>query len=57
MNRLTFWVLLALCVAVEVLGLLIDRRDIHCAGAVTALGVIAVARLLYLARKGGGGEE
>ncbi|MFD0367179.1 hypothetical protein [Streptomyces sp. NPDC127114] len=54
MNRLTFCSLLALCVTVEVLGMVIDRRDIHYAGAIAALGVIAVARLLYLARRDGG---
>ncbi|MEU8622054.1 hypothetical protein [Streptomyces sp. NPDC048623] len=56
MNRLTFWALLALFVGVEVLGLVIDRRDVHYAGVIAALGVIAVARLLYLARKDGEGE-
>ncbi|MEV6331472.1 hypothetical protein [Streptomyces sp. NPDC051909] len=56
MNRLTFWALLALCVAVEVLGLITGRRDVHYAGAIAALGVIAVARLLYLAHKNGESE-
>ncbi|MFD7978809.1 hypothetical protein [Streptomyces sp. NPDC059071] len=54
MNRLTFWSLLALCVAVEVLGLVIDRRDVHHAGAIAGVGVIAVARILWLARRDGG---
>ncbi|MET8506029.1 hypothetical protein ABZV60_15410 [Streptomyces sp. NPDC004787] len=54
MNRLTFWSLIALCVAVEVMGLVIDRRDIHYAGAIAGVGVVAVARILYLARRDGG---
>ncbi|MFF6776350.1 hypothetical protein ACFY8W_22695 [Streptomyces sp. NPDC012637] len=57
MNRLTFWSLLALCVAVEVLGLVIGRRDIHYAGIIAGLGVIAVARLLYLARNSEEGDR
>ena len=57
MNRLTFWSLLALCVAVEVLGLVIGRRDIHYAGCIAAFGVIAVARLLYLARNSEEGDR
>ncbi|MGW5420707.1 hypothetical protein [Streptomyces sp. NPDC003943] len=51
MNRLTFWSLMLACAAVEVLGLVFDRRDVHYAGALAAFGVIAVARLLYVARK------
>ncbi|MFF5975725.1 hypothetical protein ACFY7C_29875 [Streptomyces sp. NPDC012769] len=54
MNRLTFWLLLSLCVAVEVLGLFIGRRDVHYAGVIAAVGVIAVARILWLARRDGG---
>ncbi|MFG2867680.1 hypothetical protein [Streptomyces sp. NPDC048338] len=56
MNRLTFWSLLALCVAVEVWGLALGRRGVHYAGVIAAVGVIAVARLLFLARQGKEGQ-
>ncbi|MFE2236103.1 hypothetical protein ACFXA4_26485 [Streptomyces sp. NPDC059442] len=57
MNRLTFWTLLLLCVAVEVWGLVTDRRDVHYAGVIAAVGVIAVARLLFLARQDKEGQQ
>ncbi|MFJ8668549.1 hypothetical protein [Streptomyces sp. NPDC093600] len=56
MSRLTFWSLGLLCVAVEVLGLVIDRRDIHYAGAIAALGIIAVHNILIRAHRDGGAE-
>ncbi|MFI9207464.1 hypothetical protein ACIGW7_04865 [Streptomyces sp. NPDC053253] len=49
MNRLVFWSLVLACVAVEVTGLVIDRRDVHYAGVIAAGGVIAVN--LILARR------
>ncbi|MEV7566360.1 hypothetical protein [Streptomyces tanashiensis] len=49
MNTLTYWLLLALCVAVEVWGQVIDNQDVTLVGAFAGFGVIAVARLLYRA--------
>ncbi|MFF8836064.1 hypothetical protein [Streptomyces sp. NPDC015130] len=51
MNRLVFWSLLLACVAVEVTGLAIDRRDVHYAGIIAAVGVIA-ANLILAPRNG-----
>ncbi|WP_371635615.1 hypothetical protein OG988_12775 [Streptomyces zaomyceticus] len=47
MNRLTYWLLITLCAAVEVWGQIIGNRDILWIGAIAGFGVIAVARLLY----------
>ncbi|MFJ3769831.1 hypothetical protein ACIPQJ_32810 [Streptomyces sp. NPDC090082] len=49
MNRLTYWLLIALCLAVEVWGQIIGNRDVTFVGLFAGLGVIAVARLLYRA--------
>ncbi|MFC9795317.1 hypothetical protein ACFVJI_21995 [Streptomyces sp. NPDC127584] len=49
MNRLTYWLLIALCAAVEVWGQIIGNRDVLLIGAIAGFGVIAVARLLYRA--------
>ncbi|MFE6071234.1 hypothetical protein [Streptomyces sp. NPDC056525] len=49
MNRLTYWLLIALCLAVEVWGQVIGNRDLVLVGAIAGFGVIAVARLLYRA--------
>ncbi|MEV7371927.1 hypothetical protein AB0O51_13705 [Streptomyces sp. NPDC090301] len=49
MNTLTYWLLLALCVAVEIWGQSIDNQDVTLVGVFAGLGVIAVARLLYRA--------
>ncbi|MFG3486621.1 hypothetical protein [Streptomyces sp. NPDC047972] len=49
MNRLTYWLLIALCAAVEVWGQIIGNRDLFLIGAMAGFGVIAVARLMYRA--------
>ncbi|MGW4050768.1 hypothetical protein ACWENA_08040 [Streptomyces sp. NPDC004779] len=49
MNRFVFWILGILCIAVEIWGLVIDNRDVHHLGAIAALGVIGVDRLLHRA--------
>ncbi|MET7756590.1 hypothetical protein ABZT27_18050 [Streptomyces sp. NPDC005389] len=57
MNNLTYWLLLALCIAVEAWGVAIGNRDIALVGVIAGVGVAAVARLLYRADHGEGGEE
>ncbi|MFJ2059572.1 hypothetical protein ACIOMM_27015 [Streptomyces sp. NPDC087908] len=57
MNRLTYWALLVLCIAVEVWGIAIGNRDITAVGFFAGVGVAAVARLLYRADQCEGGEE
>ncbi|MFF5788206.1 hypothetical protein ACFY8P_24990 [Streptomyces sp. NPDC012693] len=61
MNRLTYWLLIALCLAVEVWGQIVGNRDIVLVGAIAGFGVIGVARLLYRAERyeefAGAGEE
>ncbi|MDX2564172.1 hypothetical protein PV371_31615 [Streptomyces sp. TX20-6-3] len=49
MNRLTYWLLIALCAAVEIWGQVIGNRDVLWIGAIAGVGVIAVARLLHRA--------
>ncbi|MER7515917.1 hypothetical protein [Streptomyces sp. NPDC126499] len=49
MSRIVFWPLMALCIAVEIWGLVIDNRDVHYLGAIAGLGVIVVNRLLLRA--------
>ncbi|MFC9339628.1 hypothetical protein ACFT0G_02425 [Streptomyces sp. NPDC057020] len=49
MNRLTYWLLIGLCAAVEAWGQVIGNRDVLLIGAIAGFGVIAVARLLYRA--------
>ncbi|MGA5067590.1 hypothetical protein ACPB9E_28095 [Streptomyces exfoliatus] len=49
MNRFVFWALMALCIGVEVWGLIIDNRDVHYLGAITGFGVIGVNHLLHRA--------
>ncbi|MCX5228985.1 hypothetical protein [Streptomyces sp. NBC_00233] len=49
MNTLTYWFLLALCVAAEGWGIVIDNQDVTLVGAIAGFGVIAVARLLHRA--------
>ncbi|MER7954750.1 hypothetical protein [Streptomyces sp. NPDC096030] len=56
MSPVAFWSLVVLCVGVEVLGLVIERRDIHYAGAIAGLGVIAVHNILIRAHRDGGTE-
>ncbi|MCX5226285.1 hypothetical protein [Streptomyces sp. NBC_00233] len=51
MTRLVFWSLMALCLAVEIWGLVIDNRDVHYIGAIAGCGVIGVSRLLYRAAR------
>lgn len=46
MSRRLLWSLVLLCVAVEVLGLTVGRRDVHYAGALAAVGVVSVHWLL-----------
>ncbi|MCX5227452.1 hypothetical protein [Streptomyces sp. NBC_00233] len=57
MNRLTYWLLIAVCVAVEIWGQVIGNRDVTLVGVFAGLGVVAVARLLYRADQCEGGEE
>ncbi|MFE6228745.1 hypothetical protein [Streptomyces sp. NPDC057854] len=52
MKPLAFWLLSLLCLAVAVLGLAIERRDVHYAGLLACLGVLAVNAVL--ARRNGG---
>ncbi|MEE1773230.1 hypothetical protein PUR34_34970 [Streptomyces sp. JV185] len=54
MNLITFWFLALLGLAVEVLGLVIGRQDVHYAGALATAGVVAVH--LLLVRRDGGTE-
>ncbi|MEV7671565.1 hypothetical protein [Streptomyces sp. NPDC088752] len=49
MNTLTYYLLLTLCVGVEIWGQVIGLQDLTYAGAFAALGVIAVDRLLMRA--------
>ncbi|MFD3725295.1 hypothetical protein [Streptomyces sp. NPDC058671] len=57
MNRLTYWLLIVLCAAVEVWGQVIGNRDIVLVGAIAGFGVVAIARLLYRADRCGGFAE
>ncbi|MFD3569685.1 hypothetical protein [Streptomyces sp. NPDC058667] len=57
MNRLAFWLLIGLCVAVEVWGLVIDNRDVHYLGAIAGFGVVGVNYLLLRADEDEAGEE
>ncbi|WP_328488118.1 hypothetical protein [Streptomyces zaomyceticus] len=57
MNRLTYWLLIAVCVAVEIWGHVIGNQDVTLVGVFAGLGVAAVARLLYRADQYEGGEE
>ncbi|MFJ8663117.1 DUF6303 family protein [Streptomyces sp. NPDC093795] len=50
MSRRLFWSLVFLCAAVEVLGLLVGRRDVHYAGVLAAVGVLAVHWILLWQR-------
>ncbi|MEU6165387.1 hypothetical protein [Streptomyces tanashiensis] len=49
MNRLTYWLLIALCAGVEIWGQIIDNQDVTWVGLFAGLGVIAIARLPYRA--------
>ncbi|MEU4065888.1 hypothetical protein AB0F25_26295 [Streptomyces wedmorensis] len=49
MNTIALWVLGILCIAVEVLGLVIGNRDVHYLGAIAVCGVIGVNHLLHRA--------
>ncbi|MFG3038110.1 hypothetical protein ACGFYZ_14490 [Streptomyces sp. NPDC048330] len=49
MNRVVFWALMALCVGVEIWGLVIDNRDVHYLGAIAGCGVIGINHLLHRA--------
>ncbi|MFB8403100.1 hypothetical protein [Streptomyces sp. NPDC055912] len=51
MTGLVFWSLMALCLAVEICGLVIDNRDVHYIGAIAGCGVIGITRLLYRAAR------
>ncbi|MFJ2098378.1 hypothetical protein ACIOHR_14410 [Streptomyces anulatus] len=61
MNTLAYYLLLILCVGVEIWGQVIGLQDLTYAGAFAALGVIAVDRLLLRADRyeefAGAGEE
>ncbi|WP_159041769.1 hypothetical protein [Streptomyces aureus] len=57
MNNRTYWLLVALSLAVEVWGIAIGNRDITAVGFFLGLGVAVVARLLYRADQCEGGEE
>ncbi|MFE6714877.1 hypothetical protein [Streptomyces sp. NPDC057695] len=57
MNRLTYWALLVLCIAVEFWGIAIGSQDVTVVGFFAGLGVAVVARLLYRADQCEGGEE
>ncbi|MFB7554054.1 hypothetical protein ACFU9B_23230 [Streptomyces sp. NPDC057592] len=46
MNLITFWLLALFGIAVEVLGLVIGRQDVHYAGALATAGVVAVHIIL-----------
>ncbi|QGZ49986.1 hypothetical protein GPZ77_17835 [Streptomyces sp. QHH-9511] len=54
MSRPVFWSLALVSLAVGVVGVVVERGDLHYGGAVAALGVVAVHRLLLALR---GGEE
>ncbi|KAA6217430.1 hypothetical protein [Streptomyces filamentosus] len=49
MNAITYWTLIALAVAVEVWGQVIDNGDVTLVGVIAGLGVIAVHCLLLRA--------
>ncbi|MFD3334104.1 hypothetical protein ACFWV1_15865 [Streptomyces sp. NPDC058700] len=49
MNTIAYRLLLVLCVAVEVWGVVIGVQDVTLVGAIAALGVIGVDRLLLRA--------
>ncbi|MFF2301948.1 hypothetical protein ACFVVP_05500 [Streptomyces sp. NPDC058128] len=57
MNNRTYYLLVALCLSVEVWGMAIGNRGIAVVGFIAGLGVAAVARLLYRADQCEGGEE
>ncbi|MFG3492460.1 hypothetical protein [Streptomyces sp. NPDC047972] len=57
MNNRTYYLLVALCLSVEVWGMAIDNRDIAVVGFIAGVGVAVVARLLYRADQCEGGEE
>ncbi|MFD3530094.1 DUF6303 family protein [Streptomyces sp. NPDC058664] len=50
MSRRLVWSLVLLCIAVEVLGLLVGRRGVHYAGGLAAVGVLAVHWILLWQR-------
>ncbi|MFI8425087.1 hypothetical protein [Streptomyces sp. NPDC085479] len=52
MKPLAFWALSLLSLAVAVLGVVVARRDIHYAGLIACLGVVAVNAILD--RRNGG---
>ena len=52
MKPLAFWALSLLGLAVAVVGLVVVRRDVHYAGLIACLGVLAVNAIL--ARRNGG---
>ncbi|MFD3728272.1 hypothetical protein [Streptomyces sp. NPDC058671] len=49
MNTLAYYLLLSLCVGVEIWGQIIGVQDLTYVGAIAALGVIGVDRLLLRA--------
>ncbi|MGW5776046.1 hypothetical protein [Streptomyces sp. NPDC003863] len=49
MNTVAYWLLIALAVAVEAWGQVIDNQDLTLAGLFAGLGVVAVHRLLLRA--------
>ncbi|MFC8952357.1 hypothetical protein ACFT8P_06895 [Streptomyces sp. NPDC057101] len=57
MNRLTYFLLGALCLSVEVWGIAIGNWDVAVVGFIAGVGVAVVARLLYRADQCEGGEE
>ncbi|MFF5918936.1 hypothetical protein ACFY8C_11365 [Streptomyces flavochromogenes] len=57
MNRLTYFLLVVLCLSVEVWGIVIGNRDVTVVGFFAGVGVATVARLLYRADQCEGGEE
>ncbi|MCX5225833.1 hypothetical protein [Streptomyces sp. NBC_00233] len=49
MNTIAYYLLLTLCVGVEIWGVAIDIDDITLVGAIAAFGVLSVDRLLLRA--------
>ncbi|MFC9338823.1 hypothetical protein ACFT0G_03715 [Streptomyces sp. NPDC057020] len=49
MNTIAYYLLLALCVGVEMWGVVIDIDDVTLLGAIAAFGVLGIDRLLLRA--------